>query len=706
MKSCIYILIFCCFLRTEATALNLDSLWNIWNDESQHDTNRLQAIDDIAHYGYLFSNPDSAYYFAQLEYNLAEEKGQKKYMAAALNCQGISLDIKGHFVKALSYYRNSLKLRKKLGDLEGVAGALSNIGAVYGKQGDYSQAVEHYSRSLKIIEGLGDNEAMARTLNNLGVIYQNQNHYTQATEYFFQCLKIQEEINDKWGMVATLSNIGLIYYDQSEYPLAMEYFSRCIKLQEEINDKQGMAATLHNIGLVFQAQQSHDMALEYYNRSLIIDEVNGNRKGIAATLSNIGAIYYLQDKSPEALKLCLNALKLAENIGDVILIRDISGTLYRLHSSGNDFRKALEMYKQHVKMRDSIINEENTKVLIKQQYKYIYEKKAIADSIKNAEDTKVKDAQLAVERAENNSQKLQANFLYFGLAVTLLFGGFVFNRLKVVRRQKKLIEEQKQEVEYQKGLVDEKNKDITDSIRYAERIQNALLPSDEELTHLPDSFVLYKPKDIVSGDFYWMQHHNDRLYFAICDCTGHGVPGAFMSMICSSLLDEAVVEKGFTKPSEIFSEVRKGIINALKQTGKEAEQKDGMDATLFSWNKNGTLQLAAAYNPVLLFRNGELQEIKADRQPVGVLFGEQKPFTHHELKLNKGDVLYLFSDGYADQFGGPKGKKFKFSRFKDLLLSIQDKSMNEQKEILEQTLAEWQGEEGRVDDILVMGVKF
>ncbi|HIO68580.1 MAG TPA: serine/threonine protein phosphatase, partial [Flavobacteriales bacterium] len=143
-----------------------------------------------------------------------------------------------------------------------------------------------------------------------------------------------------------------------------------------------------------------------------------------------------------------------------------------------------------------------------------------------------------------------------------------------------------------------------------------------------------------------------------------------------------------------------------KQTGKESEQKDGMDAALFSWDKNGTLQLAAAYNPVLLFQNGELQEIKADRQPVGVLFGEQKPFTHHELKLNKGDVLYLFSDGYADQFGGPKGKKFKFARFKDLLLSIQDKPMNEQKDILEQTLAEWQGEEGQVDDILVMGVKF
>ena len=282
--------------------------------------------------------------------------------------------------------------------------------------------------------------------------------------------------------------------------------------------------------------------------------------------------------------------------------------------------------------------------------------------------------------------------------MVLLFAFFILNRLQVTRRQKKVVEEQKE-------LVEEQKKDITDSIRYAENIQRALLPTIENLKDaLPDGFILFQPKDIVSGDFYWMQHHNDKVYFAACDCTGHGVPGAFMSMIGSSLLDEAVVEKGITQPNEIFFEVRKGFINALKQTGET--QKDGMDAVLIAWDKKSNLQVAAAYSPVLIIRKGEIQELKPDRQPVGFHTGEQKPFTHHEMKLEKGDTVYLFSDGYPDQFGGKKDKKFMMKNFKKLLLSIQDKTMNEQKAILEETLAEWKGDTEQVDDILVMGVRF
>ena len=179
-----------------------------------------------------------------------------------------------------------------------------------------------------------------------------------------------------------------------------------------------------------------------------------------------------------------------------------------------------------------------------------------------------------------------------------------------------------------------------------------------------------------------------------------------MSMIGSSLLDEAVVEKGITQPNEIFFEVRKGFINALKQTEETGTQKDGMDAALIAWDKGSTLQVATAYNPVLIIRNKEIIEIKPDRQPVGFHTGEQKPFTHHELKLEKGDTVYIFSDGYPDQFGGKKDKKFMMKNFKKLLLSIQDKTMNEQKTILETTMVEWKGDTEQVDDILVMGVRF
>ena len=254
--------------------------------------------------------------------------------------------------------------------------------------------------------------------------------------------------------------------------------------------------------------------------------------------------------------------------------------------------------------------------------------------------------------------------------------------------------------------MEEQKKDITDSIQYAENIQRALLPGTEQLSLLPEHFVLFNPKDIVSGDFYWMQHYKNSVYLAACDCTGHGVPGAFMSMIGSSQLDEAVIEKGLTKPNEIFYEVRKGFIDALKQTGEKGQQKDGMDATLIAWDKNNKLQYAVANNPLFLIRKGELLETKPDRQPVGFFTGEQKPFTQHELFLEKGDTVYIFSDGYHDQFGGPKDKKFMVKNFKKLLLSIQEKSMDEQKTILEETMVEWKGNTEQVDDILVIGVRF
>ena len=331
--------------------------------------------------------------------------------------------------------------------------------------------------------------------------------------------------------------------------------------------------------------------------------------------------------------------------------------------------------------------------------KYEYEKKAVTDSIKNAEAAKVKDAQLIAQEAQLNEEATLRISLMGGLGLVLVFAFFIFNRLRVTRRQKKVIEEQKE-------IVEEQKKDITDSIQYAENIQKSLLPSAEELSLIPDGFVLFQPKDIVSGDFYWMQNYQGRLYLAACDCTGHGVPGAFMSMIGSSLLDEAVIEKGLTKPNEIFYEVRKGFINALKQTGEKGQQKDGMDATLIAWDKNDKLEFSVANNPLLLIRNGELLETKPDRQPVGFFTGEQKPFTHHELNLEKGDTVYIFSDGYHDQFGGPKEKKFMIKNFKKLLVSIQDKTMNEQKEILETTMAEWKDDTEQIDDILVMGVRF
>lgn len=275
-----------------------------------------------------------------------------------------------------------------------------------------------------------------------------------------------------------------------------------------------------------------------------------------------------------------------------------------------------------------------------------------------------------------------------------------------VRQRTAEVLRQKEEIEVQSKQIEELYNQVTDSILYAKRIQEAILPSDDEIKKYLDEFMIFfRPKDIVSGDFYWFAHKDDRSVIVAADCTGHGVPGALMSMIGSSLLNEIVNDKGVTQPSEILIALKAGVIKALNQSGETGETKDGMDIALATIDRtNKVVEYAGAYNPFFLIRKQEIIEIKADRQPIGIHFND-KPFTNHRLEYQDGDIFYLFSDGYVDQFGGPSGKKFKWTQFKKLLLSIQDKPMDEQETILNTTIQNWMGEEEQIDDILVIGVR-
>lgn len=269
----------------------------------------------------------------------------------------------------------------------------------------------------------------------------------------------------------------------------------------------------------------------------------------------------------------------------------------------------------------------------------------------------------------------------------------------------RIIIEQKNVVVQQKHLVEEKNREILDSIEYALRIQTAILPPQKIVKHyLENSFILYKPKDIVAGDFYWMETFEDLILFAACDCTGHGVPGAMVSVICHNALNRAVREFGLKQPSKILDKTAEIVIESFSKS--EEEIKDGMDISLCAYNiKTKQLEWAGANNPLWLLQNGELIETKADKQPIG-MNDNFKPFTNHQFTLNIGDVIYLFTDGYADQFGGEAGKKkLTKKRFKEQVLSIQNLSMQEQGITLDKFIVDYRKEIEQIDDILVMGVK-
>jgi serine phosphatase RsbU (regulator of sigma subunit) len=297
--------------------------------------------------------------------------------------------------------------------------------------------------------------------------------------------------------------------------------------------------------------------------------------------------------------------------------------------------------------------------------------------------------------------------LWAYIGYVLFFIGFVLGAVVVsTRGLRNIINERTAEVVKQKEVIELKNKDITDSINYAKRIQEAILPTRENFRSLfPESFILFKPKDIVSGDFYWLSEKNGKAYIAAADCTGHGVPGAFTSMIGNALLNEIVNDKLIDEPGKILDALRAGIIKALKQSGKEGESKDGMDISLCCLDlKTNQLQYAGAYNPLYLIRGNDLSEIKADKFPIGIS-DNQRQFTNHRIDLQRGDTLYIFSDGYADQFGGPGGKKYMRKRMKELLMGFQHLSMQEQWLSIDKSLLEWQGTAEQVDDILVIGIR-
>ena len=290
----------------------------------------------------------------------------------------------------------------------------------------------------------------------------------------------------------------------------------------------------------------------------------------------------------------------------------------------------------------------------------------------------------------------------------------VIERTKEVVEQKEEIETQKEEIEAQLDLamlqrdtIAVQKDQILDSIHYAERIQAAILPPDKHLSdHLSDHFLLFKPRDIVSGDFYWTLEKNGKLMVAVADCTGHGVPGAFLSMLGIASMNEIVNRSKELKPDKILEQLREILIKSLHQTGTRGEAQDGIEIALCVIDlKKNTLEYSGANRPLYIIRDGAVQIIRPDRMPIGIYEQETVPFTFHALELKKGDRLYLFSDGYVDQLGGPLRKTFRVKKFRKLLVGMQDQSMDAQKQILLKNLEEWQGDVEQIDDILVMGIR-
>jgi len=638
-----------------------------------------------------------------------------------LNIGYINLQ-KGDPNKSIVYFDKALIVMQKAQYKLGQANALNNLAGVYMKLGNIQLALEQYQKSLKIAEELRDKEAMGYLLSNIGTIYDSQKESEKAFEYYKRALIVREELNDKKGVVQSLVMIG-VTLNQLNQPLrALEFSDRALKVAEEIKLNEGLCRALMGRSEILVALKRSEEALEVLERALKIAVQGSLKATIARCNSKIGMIYYLRRDFDKAESYNIKALDMVTKMGFPAEIRDVSAILSYIYAQKNKFKEAYEMQRLHKRMSDSLLNTETQKNTARQQAKYEFEKKEALAKIEQEK----KDE---IAASEAKQQRIITWASVIGLILFFAFSISLFQRFKVTARQKKIIEEKNH-------LVEEKNKDITDSINYASRIQNAILKAEEHVNHhLPVHFVLFRPKDIVSGDFHWMLEKKEYLYMAAADCTGHGVPGAFLTMLGVSFLNEINGVADLLMPAEILDKLRSRIIKELGQTGKALENKDGMDISLARLNlKTLELDWAGANNPLYYWKNsslnevkadssagtlgklievkadlsaetlGKLIEVKADKQPVA-FYADMKPFTNNKFQLNKGDIFYLFTDGYADQFGGPKGKKFKYKQFQEKILETQSLSVIEQKQELNSLFENWKGTLEQVDDVCIIGVR-
>jgi serine phosphatase RsbU (regulator of sigma subunit) len=710
------------------------------------------------------SKYDKSFYLIDVRSDFVFEEGDKHLVDSLLNIYHVSKNDTVH-LRILQFFSESLnseflwtsynrylykytinKNDSLYKDFNGTA--LNNLGyeAQYIKN-DLEQAKKYYHLSYDIFKSVNNSNGLATELNNLAYIYQHEGDIEKSIELYAEAGKIFEKQNQALGITSIYINLGDIYFNNNDFNKAEEFFKKALVYAIKTKQQQVIANVYNQLGVINANQNKIVPAINYFNKGIFIYKNSQNYSrvavlsmGLANVYSKINdtvlfrktiflayeyakicpdiqvksrvydhiAFYYLTKKDDRhALIFADSAYFFAKKITYPKLIFDASLKLSGIYKRLGNYNLAYDFLYEANTMKDSISSDVSKKSIIKSQYKFEYDKKEIQLGAEQ-------DKKDAIRKQEKKQQQIVLLLTISALLIIAVFAFIAFKNYRKTKKQNLIINNQKLEVELkneeitqQKDLVEEKQKEIIDSINYAKRIQQAVLTGADVWDKISkEHFILFKPKDIVSGDFYWAYNTpNNRSIFALADCTGHGVPGGFMSMLGNSFLNEIIVENKLFKANEILNRLRFKIINALEQKGG-TQQKDGMDISLCVWNKiDNTLEFAGANNPLWLLRGKDLMEYKADKMPIGTYLETEVPFSSVVIQLQVGDIIYLSTDGYADQFGGPKGKKYKYKPLIESLIKNSPQDMGTQKNNLEIVFNDWKGKHEQVDDVSIIGIR-
>lgn len=720
------------------------------------------------------TNPDSAIIIAQQALEIARSTNQVYSIVKAEHLLGYSYYSRNDFDLAITHLNQSLQIARQNNLDEWIASGLNRIGNVYQLKSNNLQAFDAYKEALQINQKLDNKVEIARSLVNLGSVYNLFGSYQKSIEYFLKALAIYNDLDEQEGIAWTSLSIARLFKRLGLYEKAIQYAEPALQKYREIEQKtgssNGVTLSLSELGSIYFHMGHFDKAIENTQTVLDINTRNHNIQGQAANHLSLGVICFEKRDFKNAEKDLNRALELKRQVNDSLdlsmLFRYLGETMIQennLQLGINYIEKGLSIAQKHQLLsdiKDSYFS--LSKAQIKQknfpkalEYQTLYS--TLKDSINSSEiarlemqydfDKREKEQELiakqkdAVQQAKLERQRMFTGFTAIALVLTILLASVIFYYYRekqktnlVLTIQKNEIEKQKQEIENQRDIatrqrdqIADQQKLITDSIRYASRIQSAVFPREQVIGKLlKEHFIFYKPKNIVSGDFYWVSElHDGRLVVATADCTGHGVPGAFMSMLSITLLKELTATAHNVAAGDILYKLRSLIISSLNQTGNEGDSVDGLDLSLAIIDKKTSiLEYAGAFMPIMICRKKsdeakqleyfddrvmsdsyDLYEIKADKMPISYYVIGEKPFTTHKVTLLDTDTIYMMTDGYCDQFGGEKNHKFLLANFKKLLINLQHMTLLEQKKVLSQTLDTYMGNQKQVDDILILGFK-
>ena len=696
----ILIFTFFCNLAYAQNQRLLDSLTHVYNT-CNTDTHKVLMLRKIA---YLYSdnnNSTKAFEYGKKALNLALKTKNDYHIYRSYLGLGIFSNNIGKPADALYYYTQTLNYFEPSNNPSDACFMYTRIAGLYTSLENYKKAYEYYDKAIDLISPTKDSLLKLQIMMPKLTTYVSDKKYNEARKLLSYMDSLGSKSYKEWNAFQKLyiyENLWLIDINEKKLNDALKVAKQSLKLAEESKNKEFTISSKSLLAKTYFELKDLNNAYSYTDgvikECLIIEDYNQLMEHYVV-LADI----WIERENYQEAKLSLSkALRIARE-GDVISSKiEILKKLSLVTENLSEPKDALIYFKEAISLEDSITNNKSQNIIAEIQTRTETEQKQKEIEILN------KDKKLASTQLEN--EKAQKFYLYGGLALVIFFGIFMYNRFRITNKQKQIIENQKIEVENAKHIVEEKHKEITDSINYAERIQRSFLATKELLDiNLKNYFLFFKPKDVVSGDFYWASKlSNNYFALAIADSTGHGVPGAIMSLLNVTSLEKAI--EHHNNPAEILDHTRQTIIERLKKDGSAEGGKDGMDCILMVFDfANRQLQIAAANNPVWIIRENNLIEIKPDKMPVGKSERQQTSFTLHSVEIQTGDTIYTLTDGFPDQFGGPNGKKFMSKKLKELLLANTTLPMSQQKQLLETTFKNWVGDLEQVDDVCVIGIK-